>query len=123
MKRHLLPLLAIICAIASPLRSFAAIVVSSDDTSARVQIGLAPDIDQQLKSRTGAASFPQLSLAHESFTRSPFTRAFLHGSYVQRRPGTQGADTLGYYSATFTVSANSTYQVLGNYQNSDGLTH
>ena len=112
-----------LCASASPYSSFAAIVVSADDTYARVQIGLSTNTDQQLNSGTGATANAAFSLVHESITKSTFTPTFLHGSYIQSRPGAQGTSALGYYSATFSVDMNSTYSALGNYSNSDGLTH
>lgn len=104
-------------------RSPAAIVISADDTYAQVNLGLTTNTDQQLNSGTGANAHALFSLAHESFTKSTFTPTLLHGSYVQTRPGQQGAVTLGYYSATFSVSTNSTYSALGSYSSSDGLTH
>jgi hypothetical protein len=104
-------------------QSPAAIVISSDDTYAQVQVGLATNTDQHLNSGTGANAHAAFSLVHESFAKTTFTPTFLHGSYIQSRPGAQGTHTLGYYSATFSVSANSTYSALGSYSNSDGLTH
>jgi hypothetical protein len=110
-----------LCSLVS--RSPAAIVLSGDDTYAHVAIGLTTNTDQQLNSGTGANAHALFSLVHESLTKSTFTSTFLHGSYIQSRPGQQGSVSLGYYSGTFSVSVNSIYQVLGNITNADGLTH
>jgi hypothetical protein len=121
--RRFLVLSLIVCGSASPLSASAAIVISGDDTYAQVGVGLSTNTDQHLNSGTGATAHASFSLGHESITKTLFTATFLHGSYNQTRPGAQGAVTLGYYSATFSVSANSTYSALGSYSNSDGLTH
>jgi hypothetical protein len=120
--QRLLPLLFLAGSFSIPGSATAAIVVAADDTYAQVQVNLSTNSDQHLNSGTGATAHAVFSLAHEGFTKSTFTPTLLHGSYVQTRPGTQGAHTLGYYSATFSVSANSTYLALGNYSNSDGHT-
>jgi hypothetical protein len=121
--RRLTVLLLLVVVCGTVHASFGAIVVSSDNTYAQVQIGLSTSFNQQPNSGTGADAHALFSLAHESFTRTTFTPTFLHGSFLQRRPGALTSLALGYYTATFTVSANSTYQVLGNYQDSAGWTH
>jgi hypothetical protein len=122
MRRLIAPLL-ILCGYSTPHPAFAAIVISADDTYAHVAVGLSTNTDQHLNSGTGANAHALFSLVHESLSKSTFTPTFLHGSYLQSRPGQQGSVSLGYYSGTFSVSVNSIYQVLGNITNADGLTH
>jgi hypothetical protein len=109
------------CAQGAP--AFAAIVVSSDDTYAEVQVNMTTNSSYFQNTGTGATAFASLSLIDESQTRTQFAPTFLHGSYFQQRSGGQGTYSLGWYGVTFSVSANSTYSALGNWTNIDGFSH
>src|SRR5215208_265379 len=104
-------------------QSPAAIVLSGDDTYSQVGVGLTVNTDQQTNTGGIQAIATLPAFGNSSYTKSFFTPTVLHGSYTQFRSGILSSYALGYYSASFSVSTISTYQVLGNYTNGDGLTH